>query len=157
MIKAAYLKVFELNPTFVRAYTSVAHDCPGFTLEERLVAARKAIELEPNNSYAHTTLSIVLRRLNRFDEAVAAARAAVAVDSQDGFAHCQTLALNYALQAMAHHSLGDSEMAATTLDRARNQLERSKSYHKNSGYLPYDAEVLLREAEAKINGEHSVK
>ena len=67
--------------------------------------------------------------------------------------YSQTLASNYALQALAHDSLGESEQAATMLIRARDQFERSKGYHKNSGYLPYDAEVLLREAETKINGE----
>ena len=56
-------------------------------------------------------------------------------------------------EALAQHALGETEKAVITLERASRQLVSSQGYHKGTGYSPYAAEVLLREAEAKIGGQ----
>ena len=77
----------KLDPNLGAAYAYLSHfsnDAVG----KKIAYARKAVEFDPSDSYAHTALSIALRGSGHLDESLSAARAAVACDPNDAFAHC---------------------------------------------------------------------
>ena len=58
-----------------------------------------------------------------------------------------------AVQALAYHDLGNPENTETTLQRAKADLARFQEWAINNGDWGHSAEVLIREADAKINGK----
>ncbi len=67
-------------------------------------------------------------------------------------------ALNLAVRAMAQHQLGQADEARTALDEASQLITRLQADDKNKGHHDlFIAQILLREAEALINGKPKPK
>ncbi len=109
--KAAAIRALELDPNLGEAHASLATVAAWFDQDWSTAdkGFRKAIELNPNYSLAHTYQGVMLACLRRFDEAVAAAQRGVELEPFS--------AENNAMLGLVYFYAGRYEIAAEQFRR----------------------------------------
>lgn len=136
----------EQPERFNRASLAVVQQ-PGAKEAEYRVALRwaeMACELLPNRCLGFHTLAIAQYRLGQYQEALATLKKAEALHPT---AKSGPETTDLAIQAMAHHQLGEKEQARTALTRLQEVMKRMK-------LPPSEASLALwREAEKLLAGK----
>lgn len=132
-------KAIALNPKSARAYTNQGNVLRGLgRIEEAINSYEKAIEIWPDLAPAYNGLGNALRQLDRRADAVAAFDKAVACDTEYAEA--------YFNRAMAHAAQGETELAATGLDKAFELKQDIRFLIAKAGLLP-----VIPKSSAEIN------
>jgi len=108
--------------------------------DDGLATIRRAVRLDPLNPAVHRLLSFALRVSQRYDEAIGAATAALALDA-DNPGVLTTAGLNY-------YAVGDYQAARTSCERTRPVADPSETFSGIHVCLAITYERLGRHADA---------
>ena len=108
--------------------------------DDGLATIRRAVRLDPLNPAVHRLLSFALRVSRRYDEALGAATAALALDAENPGV-LTTVGLNY-------YAVGDYQAARTSCERTRPVPDPSETFSGIHVCLAITYEKLGRHADA---------
>ncbi|MFL6606275.1 MAG: protein kinase domain-containing protein [Steroidobacteraceae bacterium] len=139
-------KEYERAVSFAPGNAQVAYRYGHFAVlmghtDGAFTAIRRAAQLDPLNPAAHRLLSFALRMSHRGEEAVVAARGALALDA-DNPGVLTTL-------GMAYYALGDYQGARASCERAQPRAGAAGSYFGVQVCLATSYEKLGRHADAE--------
>jgi TolB-like protein/Flp pilus assembly protein TadD len=116
--KEAALKAVEINDTLAEAHTSLGLVKMDYDWEwlGAVTEFQRAIALNPNYAYAHVFYAVALRRMGRFEDAIADSKRALELDP---------------LSLIVNMGLGDAFYLARQYDRAIGQYRKTLDLDPN--------------------------
>jgi tetratricopeptide (TPR) repeat protein len=147
-VRAALREGLEqaVEPTLLTSIASAIVQYPGLEAAHydlALRAARRADELDPDNSAVLSSLGAAQYRAEHYEEAIGTFARADALTVEAGFG---SLPANRAIIAMAHHRLGHSNQAEAALRHARELMGglEASAHEGNQSFLR-EAERLIED------------
>jgi uncharacterized protein HemY len=104
--------------------------------ERAVQLAQKAVTLEPARGAYHNTLGVACYRAGQWQDAVAALKKSMHLQSGGD-------CLDWFFLAMAHHRLGDEQMARDWYGRAAQWMDQHKSQDEELRRFRAEADALL--------------